>query len=98
MAYEAYRPERGGADAGYFETNGPTYSTQYNTEPREKPPSRYQNSSTSRQTTSDNMTSAPDRAESSGTDVSPELIAAITERVKKERMFNINEALSLAIC
>jgi hypothetical protein len=33
------------------------------------------------------MTSALDRTESSGTDVSPELIAAITERVKKERMF-----------
>jgi hypothetical protein len=83
---------RGNGEPGYFESNDshmPSSSSQYNVEPRDNAPSRKRASSILQQPNNDNkMTSAPDRTEPSGTDVSPELIAAITERVKKERMFS----------
>ena len=78
MAYDAYGRREANGDPGYFPsgyTNVPDSSTQFPAEPGA--------SSTSRQQP---KMSAPDRAGSIGADVSPELIAAITERVKKERM------------
>lgn len=84
MAYDAHRPDIGGAGDGYFESNGSAYTNQYNVEPRDRTSARQQTFSSSRPSYSSKMTSAPDRAESSGTDVSPELIAAITERIKRE--------------
>jgi hypothetical protein len=97
MAYDAYgRLQRGNEEPGYFESNDshmPGHSSQYNAEPRDNLPSRPRDSSFLRQS-GDTMTAVPDRTESSGTDVSAELIAAITERVKKERTFNTIISLS----
>lgn len=88
MAYEAHS-RQGRREPGYFESTDSHmhgYSSQYNVEPRENLNSSQRASSTLRQT-NDNMTSAPDHIELSGADVSPELIAEITERVKRERTF-----------
>lgn len=62
-------------EPGYFETDDSQYMAES---------SRQTASSNLRQSKHDNMTSAPDRAEPSSPEVSPELIAAITERVKRE--------------
>lgn len=77
MAYDAYGRREAHGEPDYFPsgyTNVPNSSTQFSADPRA--------SSTSRQQP---KMSAPDRAGSIGADVSPELVAAITERVKKER-------------
>lgn len=105
MAYDAYgHPQRGSGEPDYFEPNDsdmPAFSSHYNAEPREGSSSKLRASSNLRQSNNiNNMTAAPDRTESSGagTDVSPELIAAITERVKRERMCaQIHLALSLVL-
>lgn len=86
---ELYGRPRGNGEPDYFGSNDPhmpTSSSQYNVEPREA--SRQRASSILQQP---NMTSAPDRTEPSGTDVSPELIAAITERVKKELVEHLKQ-------
>jgi len=85
MAYDAYgRPLR---EADYINTQNhsePLYSRQYTAEPRNTDSSFHQQNSSS--TKQANTMSVPERSESTSHDVSPELIAAITERVKKERM------------
>jgi hypothetical protein len=91
MAYDAYgSSRRGNPEPGYFEpadSHMPAGSShQYNIEPRDNLPSKHRTSSTLRQRpNADKMTTAPDRTEPSDHDVSPELVAVITERVKKER-------------
>jgi len=85
MAYDAYgRPLH---EPDYFNTqnnSSPVYSRQFTTEPRNSYSSSQQrNSSTGPQA---NKMSVSDRPDTNSHDVSPELIAAITERVKKERM------------
>src|SRR5579859_3335832 len=94
MAFDTYgRPtQRGNGEPSYFEPSDAAsdyMSHHYSTEPRDYHPSM---SSRPRQPTSlpinDRMTSAADRSDPAGQDgVSPELIAAITDKVKKERKF-----------
>jgi hypothetical protein len=90
MAYDSYgRPSR---EPGYFDDDKQTadYSTQRSAEPRDSSYARERSASNARQRSfpiNDKMTSSPERAESTGFDtVSPELIAEITERVKREGM------------
>ncbi len=95
MAYDAYgRPQRGNGDPGYFEPDHavPEYTNYYSSEPRDENPAyrrREAASNMQRRFTpppSDNTTTISDRTEPvSYEDVSPDLIATITERVKKER-------------
>jgi hypothetical protein len=85
MAYEAYgRPQ-----PGYFD-NSKDYA-----EPSDTTFRRDRSTSNARQTfpTRDRMTSSPDHPEPAGYDtstVSPELIAVITERVKREVVEHLN--------
>jgi hypothetical protein len=89
MAYDSSygRLQRGGNGEGYFD-DSPDYSTQRSAEPRDSSSARERSTSNARQRSfpiNDNMTSSPERAEPAGFDsVSPELIAEITERVKRE--------------
>ena len=84
MAYDAYgRPLQAPAHLDAQNNSTPTYSHQYSDEPRNAQYSHQRASPTAPQT---NKMSVPERSESTSQDVSPELIAAITERVKKERM------------
>lgn len=88
MAYDASGSgryaRRGTGQAGYFdESEIPEYLGQYGGEPRDKPSIRRRTSSSARQRTppvSDRMTAEPSNYDG----VSPDLIAAITEKVKKE--------------
>jgi hypothetical protein len=93
MAYDAYgRPQRGNGESGYFDPSDPTpeYLRHYPIDPRDNLPSpRHGESSNPRQRFSppinDRMTSASERPEPAGHEsVSPEVIAAITERIKRE--------------
>jgi len=95
MAYDAHGRSRGNEDPSHLESNGSNThdSSQYPTEPQDKPSmGRRASSNASPRTSSpidDKMASAPDRAEPLGHDgVSPELIAAITEKVKKESAYS----------
>lgn len=85
MTYDTYgRPLQ---ETAYFEaqnTSVPDYSRQYTAEPRNTNSSAQKRTSSTAQQTS--KMSVPERTESTSHDVSPELIAAITERVKKECM------------
>ena len=85
--YDAY----GRREPGYFDSNQsvPQYTSSYSAEPRDSPSFRGTESSAARKRSSpinDKMASGADRDELAGHAVSPELIAAITERVKRERM------------
>ena len=85
MAYDAYgRPLQETVYLEPLNNSNPDYSRQYTTEPRNTYSSAQQRTSSTAQQA--NKMSVPERTESSSHDVSPELIAAITERVKKERM------------
>jgi hypothetical protein len=94
MAYDAYgRPIRGGGNGepGYFSDNSmPDYtsSSYYSgSEARDDNPSMRRTSSYRKRASPsipDRMTTAPEQAGPSYDGVSPELIAAITERVKRE--------------
>ncbi|KAG9248160.1 hypothetical protein BJ878DRAFT_76181 [Calycina marina] len=90
MAYDAY----GRAEAPPFNDHNtsPNYSKQYSAEPHT---SNDYFKSTSKRAPSiapqaSNM-SVPERSDSTSHDVSPELIAAITERVKKELMEHLKQ-------
>ena len=97
MAFDAYgRPLRGvGGEPGYFEPEDsmPDYTKQYATEPRDNnPSSRQRDSSNPRKRSSpplnNKVTSSTGGEESLGPDgVSPELIATITEKIKKESQY-----------
>lgn len=82
----------GRREPGYFDSNQsvPQYTSSYSAEPRDSPSFRGTESSTARKRSSppinDKMASGADRDELAGHAVSPELIAAITEKVKRERM------------
>jgi hypothetical protein len=84
-------------EPGYFDPNYamPEYTkARYSPEPRENPSLRRRESSNARQRSSPplagKMPSAPDRVDSISHDaVSPELIAAITEKVKRERRLHL---------
>jgi hypothetical protein len=85
--YDAY----GRREPGYFDSNQsvPQYTSSYSAEPRDSPSFRGTESSAARKRSSpinDKMASGPDRDELAGHAVSPELIAAITEKVKREGM------------
>jgi hypothetical protein len=93
---DAYgRPLTG--EPGYFDPNYsmPEYTkARYSPEPRDNPSLRRRESSNARQRSSPplagKMPSAPDRVDSISPDaVSPELIAAITEKVKRERRLHL---------
>jgi hypothetical protein len=83
--YDAY----GRREPGYFDSNQsvPQYTSSYSAEPRDSPSFRGTESSAARKRSSpinDKMASGADRDELAGHAVSPELIAAITEKVKRE--------------
>ena len=86
MAYDAYgdRSHRG----GYFDDSSDLGTQQFVAEPRENTTSWDRSTSNARQRSfpiNDRMTSSPERPEPTGIDnVSPELIAVITEKVKRE--------------
>lgn len=92
MAYDSSsrRPQRGGiGEPGYFD-DSQTSDYSRSAEPRDIPSARDRSSSNARQRSfpiNNGMTSSPERAEPAGYEaVSPELIAEITERVKREGM------------
>jgi hypothetical protein len=84
MAYDAY------GEPSYFESNQPVpeYTNYYSTEPRDNPSLRRTESKHSSQPINDKMASAADRDElmEGHAGVSPELIALLTEKVKRESM------------
>jgi len=91
MAYDAYgRPQRGtGEPGGYFEFNHAASDYTPNINPNSRGDELRRTESNARKRTSppinERSTFAADRVEPAGNDgVSPELIAAITEKVKRE--------------
>lgn len=98
-SYDAYgRPHRGSVDNDYYEgantntnSNSDFSHSSYHTEPRENPERRRESSNTGKRTSPSRkkMGTSDGYFEPATNDVSPELIAALTERitqkVKKER-------------
>jgi hypothetical protein len=94
MAYDSYGRLRGnGEQPGYFEPGDttPDYTRHYPSDNYHPPSSRFDSTSHQRHHSPsiNGMTSASERSDSTGHEgVSPEVIAAITEKVKKECMIN----------
>jgi hypothetical protein len=91
-AYDAYGRPRGSAEPGFFENKDavPDYTSNYSPEPRDNPSMHRNESTTTRNRVSpsrtDRMTTSSRPIEPASHDgVSPELVAAITEKVKQER-------------
>jgi hypothetical protein len=97
MAYDSYggRSQRGGnGEPGYFDDSQTSdYSRPAEAEPHGNSSAQDRSISNARQRSfpiNDRMATSPERAEPSGYDtVSPELIAEITERVKREGMSKV---------